>query len=299
MQDVAHQNQDAAGPVYLTEPVAPACDFSIVTLVANQESYDRMVASFQAGGFTAPGTEFLALDNRTENRFDAFSALRAVLPRLRGKYIVLAHDDLELIDDGADTLKALLEDLERRDPNWIIAGNAGGYEQTFGIRRVRYLEDPHGQSRTVDGITKVASLDENFQVMPRARMVLPSIDLDGFHCSGADLCLRAGLAGGTCYIVPFYLRHHSGGTMDHRFYDAKAVVERKYAPLLRRRKLIAGASVLYLGLGGRVLSKYDDATIWLPWILRRARRGFHKVWRGVCKVTGIPYTPKFGPNTNR
>ena len=47
--------------------------YSVCTLVNDADDYGAMVESFRAKGFREPDCEFLYVDNRTENRFDAFA----------------------------------------------------------------------------------------------------------------------------------------------------------------------------------------------------------------------------------
>lgn len=50
--------------------------FSIFTLVRNQSNYERLLKAFADLGFAAANTEFIALDNREDNNFDGYQAVR-------------------------------------------------------------------------------------------------------------------------------------------------------------------------------------------------------------------------------
>lgn len=205
--------------------------FSVCTLVASDERYHRLLASFARCGFDESNSEFVALDNRGENRFDGYGALRRMFPELRGEYILFTHDDIELVEDGAERLRGILRELDMRDPLWAVAGNAG-HRVDPPETLLRHLSDPHGEGRDCgDAPVRVQGLDENFLVLRRDRMVFPSLDLDGFHLFATDLCLQAGLAGGRAYVIPFYLRHHSAGAESAELDRTIARMSAKYAAL--------------------------------------------------------------------
>lgn len=218
-------------PRYIAGPVVHSHVFSIVTLVANQDRYDRLVASFRKMGFTPDNTELLAIDNRDGNQFDGFTYLRRAMLEASGEYIVLTHDDVELIHDGFPELVAALEGLTAIDPNWAIAGNAGG---DFAGELALHIDDPHGVWR-IDAPQRCQSIDENFMVVRRDRIVLHSLDLEGFHFYGSDLCLQAEIQGGSAYVVPFLLRHNSGGNADEAFRTLREQFVTKYSRYFRNR----------------------------------------------------------------
>ncbi|MEM7318630.1 MAG: hypothetical protein AAF408_06350 [Pseudomonadota bacterium] len=241
---------------YVTEAQQADLLFSVCTLVASDEKYDRLRDSFESGGFNASNTEFIALDNRQENRFDGYGSLREVYPLFRGKYILFTHDDIELAEDDFDHLRSVLGALEADDPNWTIAGNSGW--TVNNERHVRYLEDPHGSFRDIVKPVEVSSLDENFLILRRSKMVFPSLDLKGFHLFATDLCLQSRAAGGRAYVVPFFVKHLSGGSASAEFDTCRDALVRKYEKPLVSGRLRTPATVLYVGLAGAV-QKFMDA----------------------------------------
>ncbi|MEY8842816.1 hypothetical protein AB9K41_27610, partial [Cribrihabitans sp. XS_ASV171] len=224
--------------------------------VASDERYARMLESFERAGFTAETAEFIALDNRGQNRFDGYSALRRIFPELRGRYIILVHDDVELVDDGAGELRKILEELDRRDPNWTLGGCSGW--SADGTELLRHLEDPHGSSRPLTAPREAQSLDECFLVLPRARAVLPSLDLSGFHLYAADMCVQAKMAGGRAYVLPFFLHHHSGGTHGPDLEASRDAFTRKYEKLAIGTRLRAPAVTVYFGAMGSMRRRMDE-----------------------------------------
>lgn len=228
-------------PRFLTEDDTGGADFTICTLVRSQEKYDRLLASFFRGGFTAENTEFLAADNRSANHFDGYSWQKALLAEARGRFVVFCHDDVELLDAGHSQLLAALADLDRTQPAWLLAGVAGGrYRPAKHHRRFlrMHISDPWGDNRRMGEVPgRVETLDECFILMRRSRPVLPSLDLNGFHFYGPDLCLQAELAGGTAHVIEFHLRHHGGGTKDRTFEDCRDRFIAKYARIFPGRTL--------------------------------------------------------------
>jgi hypothetical protein len=246
-------------PRYVTEGATAELSFSVCTLVASDAKYERMLASFARLGFDASNTEFIALDNRDANRFEGYGALRAVFPACRGEYVLFTHDDIELVDEGAEDLLDVLRDLEERDPLWTVAGNAGwsaGRPEWLAL----HLSDPHGTHRIEGGPVEVQSLDENFLVLPRQRMTFPSLDLEGYHLFGTDLCLQGRAAGGRAYVVPFFLHHHSGGSDSAAFRRGLDGFSTKYARLSLPSRIRAPATHVYLGAIGRAFQLIDTAS---------------------------------------
>lgn len=239
-------------PTFVTDHSAEGPDFTICTLVRSQDKYDRLLGSFARTGFTAANSEFLAADNRDTNRFDGYSWQKALLARARGRFVVFCHDDVELLVAGHAQLLAALADLDRTQPDWLLAGVAGGrYRPEKHHRRFlrMHISDPWGEDRlmgTVPG--RVETLDECFIVMRRSRPVIGSYDLDGLHFYGPDLCLQAELLGGSAHVIDFHLRHYGRGTKDQSFQNARDRFVRKYAPLFPGRHLHCTTGVVHLVL---------------------------------------------------
>ena len=203
--------------------------FTIATLVNDGAQYDAMLRSFQEGGFTGD-CEYLALDNRAGNCFEAYGGIRLVLERARGRHVIVCHQDVRLISEGRHALQARLEELEIRDPLWAVAGNAGGTGRGIAKR----ISDPHGEDqRSGDLPAKALSLDENFLVIKLSSMIAPSADLAGFHLYGTDLCLQARLRGHSAYVIDYHLRHLGRGTVGRDYYLCLEALEDKYARILK------------------------------------------------------------------
>lgn len=227
----------SAAPVIGIESLEarPSVKFTIGTIMSDQAQYEAMHESFVSKGFGASDCEFLFINNRGINRFDAYAGLRAILSNARGEYVILCHQDVRLLQDGRRELEDLLSELGANDPDWALAGNAGGTETGLAIR----ISDPHGEDTRLGQFpTRVQSLDENFIVVRRSAMIAPSNDLSGFHLYGTDLCLQATARGMTSYVVDFHLRHFGRGTIGKDYYECLEALERKYSDLFRPRRII-------------------------------------------------------------
>ncbi len=218
--------------------------YSVCTLVTNLEQYASMRASFAAHGFDGSNSEFLYLDNRGPDQTGAYRGLNALLHAARGRYVVLCHQDVELIGDGADELGRCLAELDNRDPHWALAGNAGGQGPGGLVMRI---SDPHGTDRRIGDLpARVKSLDENFIVVKRSARVGCSVDLDGYHFYGADLCLNADMAGHSAWVIDFHLKHLSGGRKCADFFVAEAAFRTKWSRALRPRWIQTTCALLRL-----------------------------------------------------
>lgn len=225
----------------ISEPdrrVRPA--YTIATLVNNEAQYSQFLASFRAGGFIEPTVEFLAVRQAAS----AYAGLNALLRAARGQTIILCHQDVRLIADGRDRLDQRLAELNQRDPNWALAGNAGGAGPgRFALR----ISDPHGRDCNIGALpAPVMSLDENFIVMRGGTGLSFSRDLDGFHLYGADICLVADVLGYTAWVIDFHLEHLSPGRKDQSFVDAEVRFRAKWGRALRPRWMQTTCTLLRL-----------------------------------------------------
>jgi hypothetical protein len=237
-------------PKYVQDHAESGLTFSVCSLVKSPENYARLLDSFAQNGFTPENSEFLAADNRTENRFDGFSWTKAMLGHARGRYLIFCHDDVELISDGHDALLARLAELDTLDPNWLIAGVAGGrwrVGRNNWKRLALHISDFVGDDRRHGNLPcRVESLDECFILMRRSRPVVSSYDLSGFHFYGPDICLQAEFLGGTAWAIDFHLRHHGRGLKGPEFHQCRQDFIRKHAAYQPKRHLHCTTGVVYL-----------------------------------------------------
>ena len=236
---------------------ASGVTYSIATLVNDHSQYDAMLATFRQRGFDASNSEFLHIDNTGPEQTDAYSGLNLLLNRAQGKYVILCHQDVRLVDDGRSDLDAALEDLERRDENWALAGNAGGAGPG---RLVLRISDPHGEDTRVGDLPeRVWALDENLIIVKRSARLGFSRNLSGFHFYGADLCLVADILGYSAYVIDFHLQHLSGGTKSAEFFAAEAAFRNKWSHALRSRWVQTTCALVPIS-GGRLGRLIGGAT---------------------------------------
>jgi hypothetical protein len=230
---------DPIGPRGIVRRLGPAPArprYSLCTMVTRWEEYEGCLASFRARGFDAGCCEVLAIDNSRENVADAYQALNEFLQAAGGDHLILCHQDILLLEHGRAELDGWIERLDRLDPHWALCGNAG---HTADGRPAICISHPHGP----DGVeieggpfpTRVVSLDENFMVARRVANLALSRDLAGYHHYGADLCLVADVLGWNSYVIGFFLRHNSGGTLDGRYFASRRAIMAKYRRAFRPR----------------------------------------------------------------
>jgi hypothetical protein len=254
--------------------------YSIGTLVSDLSQYEAMRESFQHHGFDSGDCEYLQIDNTKFNQKDAFAGLNQLLTEARGRYVILCHQDVRLIDDGRQKLDAELERLEQVDPNWTVAGNAGGVN--LGHLALR-ITDPHGSNARVGDLpARVATLDENFIVVKRSVRIGFSRDLTGFHFYGADICMTADILGYSAYVIDFHLQHLSPGTTSAQFLTARSAFRRKWSYALRSRQL--QTTCARVPVAGTRLGRALGIFAMLAWratdfLRTRGRRAAMSQWR--------------------
>jgi len=235
-------------PIHADSPPAGPL-FSICTLVTRHAEYTAMRESFVACGFTAEKAEFLYLDNAAGHQWDAYQGIRRFLNLARGTYVILCHQDIRLLRDDIAALQARLAALNKLDPEWALAGNAGATEDGGLVMRI---SDPHGEDqRRGEFPARVVSLDENFIIIRRDALVTVSAGLSGFHLYGTDVCLQARCAGRSAWVIDFHLRHLSAGRVDSSFHQAQLALEKHYDTVLKLPwNIRTTCTKLILGGGG-------------------------------------------------
>ena len=233
--------------------------YTIATLVSNRAQYHDMLASFRAGGFSDSDCEYLFVDNTGPLQSDAYRGLNAALNAAHAPVVILCHQDVRLLGDGRKALDQRLADLTRHDPDWALAGNAGGVAPG---RLALRITDPHGADRRVGTFpAKVSSLDENFIVVRRDARIGFSRDLAGFHFYGADICLHASQMGYSAYVVDFHLEHLSPGKKDRSFAVSEAQFRTKWSRAFTPRWLQTTCALIHItggpvgGFLGRVVDQ--------------------------------------------
>lgn len=216
--------------------------FTIGTLVNDIIEYEAMLQSFEKKGFSSQNSEYIYINNCDENKYDAYQGLNKIILSSRAKYIIMCHQDVILHADDLNVLIEKINQLNHIDPNWALAGNAGGVSEGVQVTRIT---DPHGINRSVGAFPcKVTSLDENFLILKRESGVAFSKDLRGFHFYGTDICITADILGYSSYVIDFHLMHLSAGKPNNVFYDAKKQFELKWANALRPRTIQTSVTIV-------------------------------------------------------
>lgn len=182
--------------------------FEIYTFVTDDRLYDEMVKSFTDAGFSADS--FVRLTDANDDPYAAITRIGRVSP---ARYPILCHQDVRTDrGPGADELLAAATELDRIDPSWVAAGNAGCMRTGRGVRR---LVDRFGRAcgEPRESLPRpVVSLDENFLIFNGRNRPSCSPELSGFHLYGTDVCLRALSSGGAAYVIDFPVTHLGGET---------------------------------------------------------------------------------------
>ena len=240
------------------DPRAPR--YSIGTLVTDMAQHHAMRASFAAANFDQSCCEFLFIDNADEAQADAYAGLNALLNAARGEIVILCHQDVRLIDRLL-VLERRLADLDRLDPTWAVAGNAGGIAPGKLAMRI---SDPHGQNRAVGDLpARAQALDENLLIVKRSARIGFSHDLSGFHFYGADICLHAAQMGCSAYVIDFHLEHLSPGRKGLDFENAERAFRTKWSRAFRPRWVQTTCSLVRVSgapLRG-VIGRFIDAPL--------------------------------------
>jgi len=158
--------------------------------------------------------ELIAVEN-TERKFEsAAEALNYGGSQANGEYIAFVHQDVEL--DSASWLQRVERILDGiRDLG--IAGVAGMSEKGESDReRGRGCISDCGEiwqwSNPVQYPEEVQTLDECLLIVPRSvfsKMRFDEKTFDGWHCHGADYCLRIRQMGLKAYVIPAFVYHRS------------------------------------------------------------------------------------------
>jgi hypothetical protein len=183
-------------------------NFCICTIVTNKDEYNLMKSSFEKAGFVQ-NTNYLIADNTNGNLFNAYEAIRRFLQESDATYTIIAHQDVRCID-SVEILNDCIRNLDKKDKNWAICGNAGGLD----YKKIFYHIDNNGDIRKSPNLPKpVFSLDENLLIIKTEKQLSISDDIKTFHFYGTDLCIIADFLGYTCYVIPFLVQHLSKGNL--------------------------------------------------------------------------------------
>ncbi len=194
--------------------------FHICTIANDLQQYEEMKSSFISAGFNLEKCRYSLFDNSEANKFDPYQVFNTIKSITVEPYIIFCHQDVRMDKgDGIDRLLELIDELDKADNRWAIAGNAGINNHYQAVVRIT---DPNNTDNWSGHFPQsVHSLDENFLVIKTAANISSSVALSGFHFYATDLCLNAINKQHTCYVINFHLTHLSGGNLGSAFLQAQ------------------------------------------------------------------------------
>lgn len=222
-------------------------EFSFCTLMTKKHEYEKLLDSLEKKGFNSENSEFLYLDNSISNKYDAFKGLRQLIANSKGEYIVLLHQDIILYDD-INILRKRISELEKKDKNWAVAGNAGAREpKNYFIKVTDRNNNLKLLGKNFPAL--VNSLDEDLIILKKNAGITFSNDLSGFHFYGTDICMNAQQLGFNCYVIDFHVLHYGFGVLTKDFYESKNLFVKKYAKLKKGKFIQTTCIRFYIGSG--------------------------------------------------
>ena len=220
-------------------------EFSICTLVTRKSEYQEMMQSYVNKGFTTDKCEFLHIDNSEKTTFEAYAGLNLFLQKAQGQYIILCHQDILIHDSDYNDLLNCIEELDKKDPNWGLLGNAGGLNLKWIGTHI--TEGKTGIVRKEHQLPlRTITLDENFIVVKKSANLALSHNIAGFHFYGTDICLIARVLGFNSYLINFNLTHKSNGKKDASFYKIEKDIRKKYHTAFGARYITTTFSRFYI-----------------------------------------------------
>jgi hypothetical protein len=190
--------------------------FHICTIANDRTQYQNLLDSLHKSGFSSQNSRITLFDNFGSNQFEPFSCINQVLQETTEPYILFCHQDI-LFDkgEGFKDLLARLEELNKLDPKWAVAGNAGVNQKFKYVIRISDANQSYNWKGSFP--QKIFSLDENFLVINTKNKPACSAELTGFHLYGSDICLHSIKNGNTSYVINFHITHLSGGNTGQEF----------------------------------------------------------------------------------
>jgi len=183
--------------------------------------------------------ELISVNNTAGTFQSAAKALNHMGRQAQGEYLMFAHQDVILPS------KRWLEDTETilaGIPDLGVAGCAGVDEngQQQGFIRDRY----HLWGRPFAEPKAVQTLDESVLIVPHP--VFKDIQFDeenftGWHCYGADYCLRAKSSGLGIYVIPSFIYHNSPNVNITGLFEQQKILLHKHKAKYRHIYTTSGS----------------------------------------------------------
>lgn len=158
--------------------------------------------------------ELILVDNSKCRFSSAAEALNYGGTKARGKYLLFAHQDINLCSSTwLEESEKILETLE----DLAIAGVAGRSESELGtISNIEHGIPPKSvrgmNGRGIRRPERVQTLDECLLIIPRSVFDTVKFDVEtcnGWHLYAVDYCLSAKRSGLSTYVLPMHVHHAS------------------------------------------------------------------------------------------
>lgn len=149
------------------------------------------------------------IDNRDNRAGDGIGGLYEDAAASSTDGLVLyVHPDVYLPEGWVARTRCAIDELDRLDPSWVIAGIAGRTAGSFqrGETGVGHWSDPHGYRAFGELPHRVDVVDELI-IMTRDRGVKFDSHHRGFHCYGTDICATAKDAGRSVWVIDAFAWH--------------------------------------------------------------------------------------------
>jgi hypothetical protein len=175
--------------------------------------------------------ELILVDNTQKKFKSATEALNYGGEKAIGKYIIFAHQDVDLLS------KKFLEDLElilSKITNLGIAGVAGKSElNRFILSNIKQGQPPKYAGKIqIKEPVNVQTVDECFFVIPKNVFEMVKFDekvCDGWHLYAVDYCLSVKEMKFLVCVVPISLYHRSvAGSFSKEYYSTIKKIIKKH-----------------------------------------------------------------------
>ncbi len=175
--------------------------------------------------------ELINLDNTQEEFKSAAEALNQGGKNANGKYIMFAHQDVDLSSNTwLERVEKILDGL----PNLGIAGVAGRPKGEAGvITNIKHDNPPKFAGKIqFEKPTKVQTLDECLIIIPKSvfnKLKFDENTCNGWHLYAVDYCLSVRRLGFDSYVMPIFVYHKSAGySMSEKYFVTLKKVLKKH-----------------------------------------------------------------------
>jgi hypothetical protein len=182
-------------------------NMSVITAVNDMEMYKRNVRE------RLNADQFIPIEGAVSQS----AALNEGIDRADNDICVLCHQDVIFPSGWVETL-VLPESF----------GICGVWGVSLSGKMVGHVVEPRGHWKSGVLPEKAQSVDELLMIVKKSSGLRFDEALNGWHLSGADLCLQALDKGLKIYVIDNCVRHLSMGMIDSEFMRWKSFIENKW-----------------------------------------------------------------------